>query len=83
MSESFLPRNNSKQDKDITERPSFYLIFNKIDVEPLADEKAREIFDLLEKELMAHGMDDYSLISCKTKQGIDELMTTFAGLEKR
>jgi GTP-binding protein EngB required for normal cell division len=82
MSESYLPKNRSAQDKDIIKRPDFHLLFNKIDLVPKADDKARKVFDYLEIELMAHGMDSYLLISCKTKQGIEELMSTFVGLEE-
>jgi GTP-binding protein HflX len=81
MSESFLPNMDIKQDPDIIIRPKFYLVFNKIDLEPHADEKAKKVYELLEEELMAHGMDGYYLISCKTKQGINELMVVFDGFE--
>jgi GTP-binding protein HflX len=81
ISESFLHLNSSPQDQDRVKRPTFHLVFNKSDLEPNANEKVKNILENLESELMAHSMEDYFLISCKTKQGIDEIINTFTELD--
>jgi GTP-binding protein HflX len=55
-------------------RPKFHLVFNKSDIESDNRKKMRIILDYLSEELPVFDFVSVSLISCKTRTGIDELI---------
>jgi GTP-binding protein HflX len=77
LSEDFSKRYLLKNNTGNIKRPMYILVFNKIDIEPSPDKKIKKIFDVVEPELTAHGIEKYHLISAKTSDGLDTITDEF------
>ncbi len=75
MTETFELDTQSIQKSEVFAKPKYHLVYNKYDLTPDAVVKSETVSKLLGPELTAHGISSHIIISCKTKFGLDELIT--------
>jgi len=72
-------KNIDAQASDMTlqKRPNLYLVFNKCDLEADSKTKSEDILNTLQENIAIYGISSSYIISCKTKQGIKEMIENF------
>jgi GTP-binding protein HflX len=56
-------------------QPQKHIVFNKIDIDPDHENKMQQVLSSFEDYIEAQGINSISMVSCRTKVGLGELIT--------